>query len=173
MPFRAKAKKKARPRKTTIPNKARAYSAPPKAKTQFAPARATAASLKGKDGPSLMDLLCLHFKDLGYQCKMIPSGGDNIILSVDVTPKMPYVGAVGLRGATGVSSATVEFFYDEKMVFYRKQWPYGVIREGTKALMIPLGGAEDPHLVKRMEGIVGAYLGGATQLSVWVRAALK
>jgi hypothetical protein len=167
MVFRAKAKKK-----TRKVSRARPYKAPPKG--QFAPARAHAAAVKGKEGPGLMDLLCLHFKDQGYKSKTVTagtsaSGEDSIFLVVDVTARMPYVGAVALSAGPAV----VEFFYDERMVFYRRAWPGGVIREGTKALMIPLGGAEDPHLVKRMEGIVAAYIGGAVQIGNWVKASIK
>lgn len=166
--FRAKAKKKVpRARKTTIPNKARPYKAPPKG--QFAPSRARPAALKGQSGPDLLDLLCLHFKDQGYKAKTTPGGNGLTFLKIDITGKMPYVGVVGLGGAPAV----VEFFYLDRMVSYRKPWPYGVLRDGKDAIDIPLGAPEDPHLIRRMEGTIEAYIAGAAQLGQWVKASLK
>ena len=135
----------------------------------FAPNRATPANLreasKSPDpGPSIMDLLCLHFKDKGHKAKLATynrsSTGACIQLQINLSDKQPFGGLPG--------EVIIGFhLYGGSIWYTAPGWPG---YNGNSPFQ--MGTPEDPELIGRMEGTIKIFISGANNLSALIKSAL-
>lgn len=151
-------------------------------RSRFSPSRVNSAVLKeasrDPEGPGVLDLIHLHFQDLGYKASTNRTLG---FVEVDFSKKVRGNISMSMSGGDPArvrfclinGEVSVWFRMFDMSTMYMSSCSDSTSDGRVWKWVMSLGEVADPKLISRLEGVIEVFALGVEQFKSWVKSTLS